>query len=129
MIKDTFCKQNTLNFLNFEVNIFIIIIKSEIKPNFNFIIFTNTILTFDYVIFAAQALRHLRIKESDETECPERFRNEHVGNLTELPKVLPQIVRGQILRTPAYEYFARHLLYQSFLGETVEKSAVKASDR
>lgn len=67
------------------------------------------------MIFAAKALRHLRVQKRDETERPKRLRNEHVRDLAKLSEILTQIVGSQVFRASAYEYLAGHLLYQSFL--------------
>ena len=73
---------------------------------------------FDYVVFAAETLGYFRVEEGDETERAERFRDEHVGDLAVLPKVLAEVVGGQFFSAAAYEDFARHLLDQAFLKTT-----------
>lgn len=76
-------------------------------------------LTFDYVILAAQGLRHVGIEKCDKTEGSEGAGYKHVRNLAELGEILPQVIRIDVLCAAANEHFARHLVTHSLQHQMV----------
>lgn len=60
------------------------------------------------VVLPAQALGHFGVEERDEAERSERLRYKHVGHLTELSEIVPQVVRRYAFGATAYEHLAGH---------------------
>jgi hypothetical protein len=56
---------------------------------------------------------YLWIKESDKGEGPEGLRYEDVCDLPELGEVLLEVLTRHLLRAPAHEHLAGHLLHLS----------------
>jgi hypothetical protein len=54
---------------------------------------------------------YLWIKEGDEGEGPEGLRYEDVCDLPELGEILLEVLTRHLLRAPAHEHLARHLLH------------------
>jgi hypothetical protein len=58
-----------------------------------------------------QCTVYLWIKEGDEGEGPEGLRYEDVRDLPELGEVLLEVLTRHLLRAPAHEHLAGHLLH------------------
>lgn len=69
----------------------------------------STSTTFDDMILSAERLGHFGIQEGDKRKRPEWLGNKHVRHFSKFAEIVAQVVRRDVLRAPADEYFARDL--------------------
>jgi hypothetical protein len=61
------------------------------------------------MILSAEWLGHFGIQEGDKRKRPEWLGNKHVRHFAIFAEIVAQVVRRDVLRAPADEYFARDL--------------------